>query len=306
MVTLQHIIKVCAICCIYSLSTMCIYCRQAGIHANFSETDQTEMNCEQLAAIKHDDRKMITATYFNFLDDLKENYNASLNCLQGPSSKHTQIDDTVHHGNRDRGMMKMPGWWYGRSSSLMLIKPCYTVKAVCHKGLCESNQPLVTPLGIHQHSPWGRLVVLGTERLHRSLFTDLLQLPLCLAVQHIGKGLYKCVFVICKLTCMGSAFQMFGQHIAIEIQIIADHCGCPCVGPKSEWRDIGSPVIFLNSILKNNCVKRQNININKRNFVYFNFSLKKNIFKCMFQNSGFQSRHHGGGNQADAGKLGAI
>lgn len=34
----------------------------------FLETDQTEMNCGQLGAIKHD-RKMITATHFNFLDD---------------------------------------------------------------------------------------------------------------------------------------------------------------------------------------------------------------------------------------------
>lgn len=97
----------------------------------------------------------------------------------GPSSKHGQTADGAHHGNCCRcdavAMMKMLGKWYGRSSTLMLIKLCYTVKAVCHKGLCESNQSLVTPLGIHQHSPCGRLIVLGMEKLYGLLFTGPLQ-----------------------------------------------------------------------------------------------------------------------------------
>lgn len=46
--------------------------------------------------------------------------------------------------------MKMLCKSYRRSSTLMPIKLCYTVKAVCHRGPCESGQSLVSPSSIYQ------------------------------------------------------------------------------------------------------------------------------------------------------------
>lgn len=65
-------------------------------------------------------------------------------------------------------MIKLLCKWYGRSSALSLIKVCYTVKAVCHRGPCESAQSLVTPLGIHQRFLMGGMVSLELNLFWRA------------------------------------------------------------------------------------------------------------------------------------------
>lgn len=68
-------------------------------------------------------------------------------------------------------MMKLLCKWDGRSSALSLIKVCYTVKAVCHRGPCESAQSLVTPLGIHQRFLMGGMVSLKMNLFWRAQCT---------------------------------------------------------------------------------------------------------------------------------------
>lgn len=71
------------------------------------------------------------------------------------SPSHTHTKNTLTHNHttqtpHSHTMMKMLCKSYGRSPTPMPIKPCYTVKAVCHRGPCESEQSLVTPSGIYQ------------------------------------------------------------------------------------------------------------------------------------------------------------
>lgn len=74
-------------------------------------------------------------------------------------------------------MIKLLCKWYGRSSALLLIKVCYTVKAVCHRGPCESAQSLVTPLGIHQRFLMGGMVSLELNLFWRAQCTGQLLQP---------------------------------------------------------------------------------------------------------------------------------
>lgn len=82
---------------------------------------------------------------------------------------HTQTTPTklaiTHQRPHSQTMMKMFCKSNGRSSTLMLIKPCYTVRAVCHRGPCESEQSLVTPSGIYQ-----RFLVGGTVSFRQNSF----------------------------------------------------------------------------------------------------------------------------------------
>lgn len=68
-------------------------------------------------------------------------------------------------------MIKLWSEWYGRSSALLLIKVCYSVKAVCHRGPCESAQSSVTPLGIHQRFLMGGMVSLELNLFWRAQCT---------------------------------------------------------------------------------------------------------------------------------------
>lgn len=74
-------------------------------------------------------------------------------------------------------MIKLLRKWDGRSSALSLIKVCYTVKAVCHRGPCESAQSLVTPLGIHQRFLMGGMVSLELNLFWRAQCTGQLLQP---------------------------------------------------------------------------------------------------------------------------------
>lgn len=74
-------------------------------------------------------------------------------------------------------MIKLLCKWCGRSSALLLIKVCYTVKAVCHRGPCESAQSLVTPLGIHQRFLMGGMVSLELNLFWRAQCTGQLLQP---------------------------------------------------------------------------------------------------------------------------------
>lgn len=138
----------------------------------FLTTQQKKMTQERITGIRErfpselDYRNMIAATQSDF----------SKGSFKKKKKKKTMMA-LNHHQKLPRIMettaptvMKLPRKWYGRSSALMLIKLCCAVKAVCHKGHCESNQSLVPPLGIHQHSPCERLIVLGTEIFHGLLF----------------------------------------------------------------------------------------------------------------------------------------
>lgn len=76
---------------------------------------------------------------------------------------HTPTAPTFAYHGAAVIVMKMLCKWYGRSPALMLIKLCYAVKAVCHRGPCESDRSLVTPSGIHQRSLMGGTLSLVAE-----------------------------------------------------------------------------------------------------------------------------------------------
>lgn len=122
-----------------------------GIYGNSAEKDDTGTHHGHPGAIsvrtrlqKHDRSHSLWFLKGEFQKKKKKKTMTALNHYQ----KLPRIMETTAPT-----VMKLLRKWYGRSSALMLIKLCCAVKAVCHKGHCESNQSLVPPLGIHQHSP---------------------------------------------------------------------------------------------------------------------------------------------------------
>lgn len=114
-------------------------------------------------SIQHNNRNVSIAIHCAFSKTIKSG-NISANVTIYTAVKPTALTITQHRAH-SHTMIKMLCKSYGRSSTLRLIKPCYTVKAVCHLGPCESEQSLVTPSGIYQ-----RLLVGGTLSLEENSF----------------------------------------------------------------------------------------------------------------------------------------
>lgn len=151
------------------------------IHKNCTESADTELHCGHLgvtlsASIEQNTRNASIAIRCAFPKTWKSgNIGANVTLY----TIHTAITPlyTHMHANTQQlhSLSRIPDptviqWWRccvsrmeGRP--LLLIKPCYTVKAVCHWGPCESEQSLVTPSHIYQ-----RFLVGGTVSLEENSF----------------------------------------------------------------------------------------------------------------------------------------